>query len=198
MALARPGPPGQSAAMRATAILTVKNEGAFLLEWLAHHRACGFTHVLAFSNACSDGTDAMLDRLAQLGGLTHVRNDGPHDQGPHWSALRLAETSMPRPGRRPRRSGTTCPSGPITKRISPHALRHTFAFTTYMFCRNLVAVQKLLGHKSAVLTLDRYGHLYPDDLDAVAAAFDAAAGATADGLRTVTPRNASGPLGKGA
>lgn len=91
MALARPGPPGQSAAMRATAILTVKNEGAFLLEWLAHHRACGFTHVLAFSNACSDGTDAMLDRLAQLGGLTHVRNDGPHDQGPHWSALRLAE-----------------------------------------------------------------------------------------------------------
>ena len=39
-------------------------------------------------------------------------------------------------------------------------------------------VQKLLGHKSAVLTLDKYGHLYPDDLDAVAAAFDTAA----DGL----------------
>jgi len=31
-------------------------------------------------------------------------------------------------------------------------------------------VQKLLGHKSAVLTLDRYGHLFPDDLDAVAVA----------------------------
>jgi hypothetical protein len=26
------------------------------------------------------------------------------------------------------------------------------------------------------LTLDRYGHLFPDDLDAVADAFDAAAG----------------------
>jgi hypothetical protein len=32
-----------------------------------------------------------------------------------------------------------------------------------------------------VLTLDRYGHLFPDDLDAVATAFDAAA---ADWLRT--------------
>ena len=46
---------------------------------------------------------------------------------------------------------------------------------------NIKVVQKLLGHKSAVLTLDRYGHLFPDDLDAVAAAFDAA---TADALRT--------------
>jgi hypothetical protein len=43
-------------------------------------------------------------------------------------------------------------------------------------------VQKLLGHKTAVLTLDRYGHLFPDDLDAVADAFDTAA----DALRTVT------------
>jgi hypothetical protein len=42
-------------------------------------------------------------------------------------------------------------------------------------------VQKLLGHNSAVLTLDKYGHLFPDDLDAVADAFDTAA----DALRTV-------------
>jgi hypothetical protein len=47
---------------------------------------------------------------------------------------------------------------------------------------NVKVVQKLLGHKSAVLTLDKYGHLFPDDLDAVADAFDTAA----DGLRTVT------------
>ena len=41
-------------------------------------------------------------------------------------------------------------------------------------------VQRLLGHKTAVLTLDRYGHLFPHDLDAVATAFDSAA----DALRT--------------
>jgi hypothetical protein len=33
----------------------------------------------------------------------------------------------------------------------------------------------LLGHKTAVLTLDRYGHIFPDDLNAVAIAFDTAA-----------------------
>jgi hypothetical protein len=48
---------------------------------------------------------------------------------------------------------------------------------------NVKVVQRLLGHKTAVLTLDRYGHLFPDDLDAVATAFDAAA-TTADWLRT--------------
>lgn len=43
-------------------------------------------------------------------------------------------------------------------------------------------MQRLLGHKSATLTLDRYGHLFPDDLDAVADAFDSAA----DAVRTTT------------
>ena len=76
--------------MRALLILTVKNEAPFLLEWLAHHRACGFTDVLVYSNDCSDGTDAMLDRLADMGWLTHIRNDGPHDEGPQWAALKAA------------------------------------------------------------------------------------------------------------
>ncbi len=77
--------------MRALLVLTVKNEASFLLEWLAHHRACGFTDVLAFSNDCSDGTDLMLDRLAAMGGLTHIRNTGPHDEGPQWAALKAAD-----------------------------------------------------------------------------------------------------------
>ncbi len=33
----------------------------------------------------------------------------------------------------------------------------------------------MLGHASATLTLDRYGHLFPDELDAVAARLDEAA-----------------------
>lgn len=77
-------------AMRVLAILTVRNEGSFLLEWLAHHRAAGVTDVLVFSNDCDDGTDLMLDRLQAMGWLTHVRNDGPHDKGPQWSALKAA------------------------------------------------------------------------------------------------------------
>ena len=38
---------------------------------------------------------------------------------------------------------------------------------------------------TAVLTLDRYGHLFPDDLDAVATAFDTAAQTTAGDLRAI-------------
>jgi hypothetical protein len=35
-------------------------------------------------------------------------------------------------------------------------------------------VQQMLGHKSATMTLDLYGHLFPDRLDTVADAMDAA------------------------
>ncbi|MEZ5912810.1 MAG: glycosyltransferase family 2 protein [Paracoccaceae bacterium] len=76
--------------MRHLAILTVKNEAAFLLEWLAHHRATGFGDFLVFSNDCADGTDTMLDRLQAMGWLTHIRNDGPHDKGAQWTALSRA------------------------------------------------------------------------------------------------------------
>ena len=77
--------------MKVTAVLCVRNEGAFLLEWLAHHRAVGITDFLVFSNDCSDGTDAMLDRLQELGWLTHVANPGPHPEGPQWAALKQAD-----------------------------------------------------------------------------------------------------------
>ncbi|KEP71593.1 glycosyl transferase family 2 [Thioclava dalianensis] len=77
--------------MRALAITSVKNEGPFLLEWLAHHRAVGFTDFLVFSNDCDDGTDAMLDRLAELGWLTHLPNPGPWKEGPQWAALKRAD-----------------------------------------------------------------------------------------------------------
>ena len=65
-----------------------------------------------------------------------------------------------------------------------HDLRHTCASLAISAGANVKVVQRLLGHKTAVLTLDRYGHLLPDDLDAVASAFDAAAESTADRLRT--------------
>jgi hypothetical protein len=78
--------------MRILAVTTLRNEGAFLIEWLAHHRSIGVTDFLVFSNDCDDGTDVMLDRLQAMGWLTHQRNPGPHPQGPQWSALRMADT----------------------------------------------------------------------------------------------------------
>lgn len=79
-------------ALKFLAILTVRNEAAFLLEWLAHHRAVGFTDFLVFSNDCQDGTDTMLDRLQDMGEVTHLRNDGPYDKrGIQFTALKACE-----------------------------------------------------------------------------------------------------------
>ncbi|MEL6679448.1 MAG: glycosyltransferase family 2 protein, partial [Pseudomonadota bacterium] len=72
--------------MRALVVTTLRNEGPYILEWLAHYRALGFSDVLAFSNDCDDGTDAMLDRLAEMGALTHIRTQRGA-RSVQWEAL---------------------------------------------------------------------------------------------------------------
>ena len=52
--------------------------------------------------------------------------------------------------------------------LTPHELRHTAASLAIASGASIKSVQRMLGHKSAVLTLDLYGHLYEDDLDQVA------------------------------
>ncbi|KAJ55496.1 glycosyl transferase family 2 [Actibacterium mucosum KCTC 23349] len=60
--------------MRVTAVTCVKNEGPFLLEWIAFNRMIGVTDHLFYSNDCTDGTDLMLDALARHGIVTHLPN----------------------------------------------------------------------------------------------------------------------------
>ena len=60
--------------MRITAITCVKNEGPFLLEWIAFNRLLGVTDFIFYSNDCTDGSDAILDALAKRGGLQHLPN----------------------------------------------------------------------------------------------------------------------------
>ena len=43
---------------------------------------------------------------------------------------------------------------------------------------NVLAVQRLLGHETATMTLDTYGHLFSDDLTQVAKSLDTAARAS--------------------
>ena len=59
---------------RHTLISSVKDEGPFLLEWVAHHLVLGFDRILIASNDCSDGSDRLLGALAQQGYITHVPN----------------------------------------------------------------------------------------------------------------------------
>ncbi|MFD7370424.1 tyrosine-type recombinase/integrase [Streptomyces mirabilis] len=56
--------------------------------------------------------------------------------------------------------------------VTPHKLRHTAASLAIAAGADVKVVQLMLGHKSAAMTLDVYGHLWPDRLDEVADALD--------------------------
>ena len=51
-------------------------------------------------------------------------------------------------------------------------LRHTAASIAIKSGANIKVIQAMLGHSSATLTLDRYGHLFPDDFDGLAEALE--------------------------
>jgi integrase len=72
--------------------------------------------------------------------------------------------------------------------LTPHELRHTAASLAISAGANVKAVQRMLGHASAALTLDRYADLFEDDLDDVADKLDARRASArqnhADSLRT--------------
>ena len=50
----------------------------------------------------------------------------------------------------------------------PHGLRHTTASLAISAGTNVKVVQRMLGHATAAMTLDLYGHLLDDDLTGVA------------------------------
>ncbi|OBY25692.1 glycosyltransferase family 2 protein [Leisingera sp. JC1] len=59
---------------RTAIVTTMKNEGPFILEWLAYHRAIGVDDFLVYTNDCSDGTDTMLQMLQEKGIVQHREN----------------------------------------------------------------------------------------------------------------------------
>lgn len=62
--------------------------------------------------------------------------------------------------------------------LTLHDLRHTAASLAISAGANVKAVQRMLGHASAAMTLDTYADLFDDDLDAVAIALDSARSAS--------------------
>ncbi|MCL4068763.1 glycosyltransferase family 2 protein [Pseudomonas sp. GX19020] len=74
-----------------TAVSMMKDEGPYVIEWVAHHLAVGFSDLVVYTNDCSDGTDDMLIRLEELGLAHHRRNDIPEGIRPQPSALNYAQ-----------------------------------------------------------------------------------------------------------
>lgn len=70
----------------------MKDEGPFILEWLAWHRAVGVTDFVIFTNDCSDGTDRLLDHLAARGEVVHLPNPALASGSPAFQPHALAYT----------------------------------------------------------------------------------------------------------
>ncbi len=74
-----------------TIVTMMKDEAPFLLHWIAHHRLIGFDRIIVFTNDCSDGTVAMLNRLQDMGEVMHHPNPVPEGGKPQPLALRRAD-----------------------------------------------------------------------------------------------------------
>ncbi len=68
----------------------MKNEAPFILEWLAYHRAIGFTRIIIFSNDSDDGTTEILDALHDAGHIEHHFQNVPKGVSAQINAARLA------------------------------------------------------------------------------------------------------------
>jgi integrase len=77
----------------------------------------------------------------------------------------------------------------LPEELRLYDLRHTAASLMIRQGASVKAVQKQLGHATASITLDTYGHLFPDELDALA---DRLEDARADALATLA-RTRNGP-----
>ncbi|GAA0285420.1 glycosyltransferase family 2 protein [Rhodovulum strictum] len=78
-------------ANRTAIVTTMKNEGPFILDWLAYHRAIGVQDFLIYTNDCSDGTDRLLT-LLQARGIVQHRDNPYRAMGlkPQHAALQVA------------------------------------------------------------------------------------------------------------
>jgi integrase len=80
--------------------------------------------------------------------------------------------------------------------LTPHELRHTAVSLAIAAGANVKAVQQILGHSSAAMTLDVYAGLFADDLDTVADQLDGLqetrcrpdAGVNGASVRQIKPR----------
>lgn len=69
---------------------TMKNEGPFMLEWVAHNLSLGFDGLIIYTNDCVDGTDLIARRLEELGVASHVPNPVKPGGNPQHQMLRRA------------------------------------------------------------------------------------------------------------
>jgi integrase len=79
---------------------------------------------------------------------------------------------------------------PLPEGLRLYDLRHTCASLLIAQGASVKAVQKQLGHATASITLDTYGHLFPSEMEALGERLEA----VRDAARTRRPRPQGGPV----
>lgn len=79
---------------RPTVVAILRDEAAYLLEWLAHHRSVGVADFLLYDHGSVDGTRALLRRLAAAGLLRWI--DWSRPPGPAAQLLAYDEALLSR------------------------------------------------------------------------------------------------------
>jgi len=69
-------------------VTPMKDEGPYILEWVAHNKAIGADEIVVFSNNCSDGSDALLKRLHDLREIKHFDNTSDRPGSPQKRAYK--------------------------------------------------------------------------------------------------------------
>ncbi|MEM9709600.1 MAG: glycosyltransferase family 2 protein [Pseudomonadota bacterium] len=62
-------------------VTTMRNEGPFILEWIAYHLGIGATDFLVYTHDCDDPTEAILDRLQRRGIVIRCPNPETTENG---------------------------------------------------------------------------------------------------------------------
>ncbi len=73
-------------------VACMQNEGPYVVEWIAYHRAIGFDNFLIYTHDCTDGTVEILNRLQDLGVAQQRDNSAWQGKSPQQHALDAAQT----------------------------------------------------------------------------------------------------------
>lgn len=75
---------------KSTVCLIVKNEGPYLLEWIAHHRLIGFDKIVIYNNNSTDNSKELLEKLAKKGVIDYRFWDKGAHESPQITAYKDA------------------------------------------------------------------------------------------------------------
>lgn len=73
-------------------ITCIRDDGSYILEWIAHHLPRGIEHFVIMTHDCADGTPQLLEALQNLGIVTHLPFTRKGKASAQWQAFKHAWT----------------------------------------------------------------------------------------------------------